>query len=196
MGSTSWDIPFGSTAKQEALDDVRRNLSSGLDIVDYCYGPGEGRNAFRYGGWGSTLYLAVRDSDGAVSMHVRLFSSYRDGGVRCISAKDVHEDMGLGGCHEVAARVMARLTPTDNEYANEWRAAVEKRRQVRRDNRRKAKAAVGRRITLGSVVTFQRLGEITVVDVESDAVWRDPVSGWVLRAPSKWWERVPFTIDE
>lgn len=195
MGASSWEIPNGHTAKQEALDDIRRNLNPGWEIVDHNFGPGDGPNAHRYGGFGNTLYVAVRDTDGTVSMHIRLFSAFTEHGARMIVAKDVDETMGAS-YYDAAARVMRRLTPTEHPEANQWRTEVTARAQKRIANRRKAKAAVGHTITLDRPVNYgRRLGELGVVEVVSESRWRDPATGSGLKPPTGWRDTLTFTIN-
>lgn len=124
------------------LDWFRRQFGTGYELID---GMTVGR----------TFYGAVRDEDGKVSAAVILIN--RNRGEFNFGYKDMTEAMGPGEarCPE---RILDQLTPTDSEYANEWRA------RCREHNARQAKVKVGTRIRLNTnhgeeVFEVARLGK-------------------------------------
>ena len=109
MGATWTELAY----KQKPLDLVR-SLLSGEDVVAEGTGKGAGE-------WPRVHYAAVRRGD-EVLAYVTLYAKH-DGGV-------VYKRMterSLPYAYTAPAKVMAALTPTDNECALEWRAKVAER---------------------------------------------------------------------
>ena len=108
MGATWTGLRVGQTAS-----DYVRGLHDGLDVV--AQGTAVGDSDYRW-----VHYAAVREDDGSVVAYVTPFTQ-EEGGVLY---KTFTERSGPY-FYTAPANVMAALTPTDNEWANEWRARVE-----------------------------------------------------------------------
>lgn len=52
---------------------------------------------------------------------IDLLGSYKEGFWYWYGYKDMDETMGVNGCYDCPAKILDLLTPTDSEWANEWR---------------------------------------------------------------------------
>lgn len=177
MGSVAWNIGRDDKPKAKALDYVREVISG--EVVDHSFQPAYSHE------WGGVLYAAIGNADGEVWGLVALFGVHNDSGGRSLAVKLVDETMGP---LEVSApmRILSHLTPTDHEYANTWRANVAEFHQ----RRRAARAMIGSTLTFAHSLSYgEPVGEIDTVEVHSMTTWRDPQSGYRLKAPPQWWQR-------
>lgn len=106
MGSTWEPLAIGETP----LDKVRATFD-GMDVVAEGTGAGGGE-------WTRVHYAAVRSGDD-VTAYVTMYAK-QDGGV---VYKSLHESVHPY-YYTAPAKVMAALTPTDDECAQQWRAKV------------------------------------------------------------------------
>jgi hypothetical protein len=116
-------------------------------------------------GW-TVAYLAVETiATGAVWAGVTLLHRSRDGS---ITTKDMSEDMGPGEdrCPE---RILDRLTATDSEYANEWRARC---RAYHAARRAKPKVRPGQRVTFAAPLVFSNGDEVATFEYVKGSTFR------------------------
>lgn len=116
MGSISYQIPYGSSAKKE----VRKYVAESFNGEFLCgnYGPGD-PGGMRYGGWGGYYYGAHKLPDGSVYCSVTAFGQYQ--GDVVIKAMD--ESMGPYAC-DVSKKVFSKLSPLPEDapdYQQRWR---------------------------------------------------------------------------
>ncbi|MBY0285558.1 MAG: hypothetical protein K2X52_00180 [Mycobacteriaceae bacterium] len=167
MGSISYAIPYGSTARAEVARHVRGGRA---EAVASNAAPGDGCD------WGGTYFAAHREADGQVWASITLFAQSRGD----VVIKMMDESMGptaLG----VGATVLAALTEPHGEYARQWReeAAQYQQRRVA------ALAARGQWITLQSPVTLRSGTRIDTVQVDNLRLWK-AASGRRIRPQWDW----------
>ncbi|MDN5758320.1 MAG: hypothetical protein L0H59_07275 [Tomitella sp.] len=189
MGSIGFGRTPGLTTAQEARTYLDENLWPGHTVVTAA---DRSTGDYPWGEWHKVLYAAVDDGDSNVTAHVILYTA--QAGMMYIKA--LHEDMGPGQYEEVPARLLDVLTPTDSEYANQWRRSARDWRIANTANRKKMRGAVGRTIRLLHPLRFgDPVGEVARVHVDSETMWRDQETGMRLRPPRHWHMR-GYTIDD
>lgn len=186
MGSISYEIDRAVDAKQEALRYVREDaLGAGREIVDHSF-----QSAGRWSEWGGVLVAAVREltpecEQESVWALVAYFGVNSRHGGREFFVKLVDETMGPGE-YSVPLRLLNKLSPTEHQYATQWRDGVRRFHQRRREARR----LIGTSIRLACPLTFaDPVGDVVQVHVTSMTRWVDVDSGYILRAPDHWWMR-------
>jgi hypothetical protein len=106
MGATWTPLQYGETP----LDHVRNDIPRERVVADGT-APGDGE-------WSRVYYAAVREDDSIVA-YITAYAK-QDGGV----VYKNFTERSLPYFYTAPANVMAALTPTDNECAQEWRAKV------------------------------------------------------------------------
>lgn len=143
-------------------------------------------------GYGETVfYAAVQNNETASyapgETWAMVVLMWRGRGDFNFTYKEMSETMGPGD-HDAPANVLDALTPTDNEWANEWRQAC--REKI-------AKKAAAPKVKPGDTVRFERPFSF------SDGVDRDTFTvvqrstlrgqdGTLVRIPN--WRRQAFTV--
>lgn len=176
MGSISYPKSPGRTTDQELRAYLAENLYPGQSVVAQATRSAGGFE------WSRELFAAVDDGAGKVTCHVLLGASYNGEMV----VKALHEEMGPNGHPDPPARVLAALTPTDNEYALQFRQSAHDALQ----RKKVAKAMVGQSIRFD--VPFNYAGEDaerTDFRVESMSRFTRPDGSRRYRAPEGWWMR-------
>ncbi|MDN5759351.1 MAG: hypothetical protein L0H59_12605 [Tomitella sp.] len=189
MGSIGMQREREMTSAQQTRAYLEENLWPGYTVMqaaDRSTGSGP------YGEWRRVLYAAVDDGAGNTTAHVLLYNAPGDGE---LYIKALHEEMGPAQYEDVPAKLLDALTPTASGSANEWRQAARDWRTRSSEGRKRARAALGRMITLAHPVRFgDPVGLVTRVHVESATRWQDPATGMRLKAPAGW-HMYAFTID-
>lgn len=186
MGSISYLKTPGRTTEQELRSYLADNLHDGHRVVAQAT-----RSVYGSREWSRQLFAAVEDSEGAVSCHVLLGASEQGH----VIIKPLHEDMGPNGHPDPPARVLAALTPTDSEYARQFRAEAAEALQ----RKKVAKAMIGRHIRFDK--PFPYPGEDAQrcdFRVESMSRFTRPDGTGRYRAPDGWWMRtfhVPSDVE-
>jgi len=137
MGSISYAIPHGSSARTEVAKYVRGTRA---EVIASNSAPGDGC------GWGGTYFAAHREDSGQVWASITLFAQHRGD----VVIKMMDESMGPTAVG-VGATVLAALThPPEGEYARQWRREAAHYQQ----QRSAALAARGQWITLVVCLSF------------------------------------------
>lgn len=164
---------------QTTREFMSREFGTGLTIVDSAM-------------VGSVWYAAARiERTGAVTALVVLTARAR--GTYNFGYKDMSESMGP--CyHDCPARILDRLTPTDSDYANEWRAAC-------RAKLARPMPVLGDRVTFAHPLTFTG-GDVldTFVyaggnDFRGVTGGRYRITGWKDREFTVTRAAAPYTAD-
>ena len=183
MGSISYQIPFGSSAKKEVVKYARENYKGELLVSNFAPGDPGGS---KYG-WGGYYFGAHKLSDGQVYASVIAYAQ-RQGEV-VIKAMD--ESMGPNACG-VGSKVLAALTPLP-EDAHEWQKGWREAAVNYQAKRKAALAAKGKLIKLAKPVNLNDGSSVQYVEVLSLNRWRKPYGG-LIRCGSDWflsdWEVV------
>lgn len=168
MGSISFAIPYGSSARAEVAQHVRGTRAA---VIASNSAPGDGCE------WGGTYFAAHREATGQVWASITLFAQYRGD----VVIKMMDETMGPTAIG-VGASVLAALTdPPESEYARQWRREAAHYQQ----QRRAALAARGQWITLGRPVELRSGARIDTVRVETLRLWKSQ-SGMRIRPHWDW----------
>lgn len=179
MGSISYRIPYGSSAKKEVAKYVREALP-GSEVVASNFAPGD-YGGGKWGGWGGYYYAAHKMPDGTVWASITAFQQYQGD----VVIKLMDETMGPTAIG-VGAKVLAALTPLP-EDAHEWQRGWREEAQQYQAKRKAALAAKGKTIKLAKPVKLTSGYEIDEVTVESMKLWRSgglrirPGHDWFLR---------------
>lgn len=192
MGSVGITVDQDVATKNAVADYLNRYTSSHFEVLASSWqNTGDGR----YGEWSYVLYQAVRNTkDGSVSAWVTLAGrrSNRDGTSE-VYIKALDETVGPVQSARVPHRLLAMLTPTDSQYANQWRT----RAAAWHDARRVGKNAVG--CTVEFAEPFAYPGESTRTRwlVVSDRLFRTGDLGDArrFRAPREWWTSSFTVVD-
>lgn len=168
MGSISYAIPHGSSARAEVAQHVRGTRA---EVIASNSAPGDGCD------WGGTYFAAHREESGQVWASITLFAQYRGD----VVIKMMDETMGPTAVG-VGATVLAALTnPPEGEYARQWRREAAHYQQ----QRSAALAARGQWITLATPVTLRSGAHIETVRVENLRLWKAQ-SGTRIRPHWDW----------
>lgn len=157
MGSISYTLPKGTTARREVADHVRRNGRG--TVVASNSAPGDG------GEWGGVYFAAHRLDDGQTWASITLFAQ-RQGQVFIKMMTESMNPTAVG----VGPRVLAALTDTDSDDAKQWRADAARYQQ----RRAAALAARGKKITLARPVTLAGGTSVDTVTVGDLRLWKAP----------------------
>ena len=186
MGSLSYAIDRSANPREEVRKYVLEVLPADARLLDYSFGPGDGRGDWC---WGGVMYAAVEtvDAEGhpMVAMWLALYKVGRCDGWRDLCIKLEDETVGPN-FDAPAQRLMRLLTPTTHTYASQWRERVAAGHEARRVGRTKWKAAIGKRVRLHSPLPYGRIGDVTEIVVVSATRWRDAQSGSLLKPPRGW----------
>lgn len=180
MGWTGCNIPCPQTKGERVWETLRQEGFHREDIVDMAM-------------VGTTLYMAVRYESGIFGV-VILTDYDRYNGM--FYTKVVSEDMGPCEC-DCPKHVLDKLSPTDHEYAIEWRKRCEAKRKAKTERRKNdglAKLPYGTKIRLlgsnggrdfnGRILTVAaRSGRRTFVDYDNHARFTKPLVeavGWEI----------------
>ncbi|TCJ75124.1 UNVERIFIED_ORG: hypothetical protein EDC92_12040 [Dietzia maris] len=181
MGSISYLKTPGRTTDQELRAYLAQNLHRGHRVVAQATRPVVGSRE-----WSRELYAAVEDSEGNVTCYVLLGASEQGH----IIIKCLHEDMGPGAHFDPPARVLAALTPTENEYACAFRE--EMRRAI--ENKARAKESAGKVVRFARPVGYGgEHADRTTFRVQTMSRFTLPEGPTRFVAPKGWWMR-PFTV--
>ncbi|WP_342314755.1 hypothetical protein LIX17_25150 (plasmid) [Mycobacterium avium subsp. hominissuis] len=151
MGSISYAIPYGSSARAEVAQHVRGTRA---EVIASNSAPGDGCE------WTGRYFAAHREASGQVWASITLFAQYRGD----VVIKMMDETMG-----PIAIGVGASvLAAPQGEYARQWRAEAAHYQQKRRD----ALAARGQWITLGRPVELRNGARVDTVRVETLRLWK------------------------
>lgn len=183
MGSISYLKDPGRTTDQELRAYLAENLPAGHRVVAQAT-----RSVYGSREWSRQLFAAVEDSEGNVTCHVLLGASEQGH----IIIKALHEESGPCGNPDPPARVLAALTPTDSEYARQFRLSA----QEALDAKVRAKAAIGQRVRFA--IPFPYPGqdaERTDFKVATMSVFTRPDGTGRYRAPKGWWMREFHTVS-
>lgn len=182
MGSISYQIPDGSSAKKEVLKYARDNFKG--ELLVHNFGPGD-YGGMKYGGWGGYFYGAHKHPDGYVYASVIAFGQYQ--GDVCIKAMD--ESMGPGA-DGASVKVLKALSPLreDDGLGNEWAKEWRERAWAYHEKKAAAKAAIGKLIKLDNPVNLSDGSSVQYVEVVDMKLWRKPFGGFI-RAGSDWFLR-------
>lgn len=155
MGSISYAIPPGSTARAEVSKHVRGTRA---EVIASNSAPGDGYD------WGGTYFAAHREDTGQVWASITLFAQHRGD----VVIKMMDESMGPTAIG-VGATVLKALTePPDGEYARQWRCEAARYQQ----QRSAALAARGQWITLAAPVALRNGMHVDTVRVETLNLWK------------------------
>jgi hypothetical protein len=163
MGSISYRIPYGSSAKAEVAKYVRENFMGEFLVGNFAPGDSGG---LKWGGWGGYYFGAHRLPDGTVYASVTAFA--QDKGDVVIKAME--ESMGPTAIG-VGAKVLAALTPlpeNTHEWQRGWREEAEKYQM----QRKAGLAAKGKTIKLAKPMKFTSGLELDTFEVEGLNEWR------------------------
>lgn len=178
MGSISYAIPYGSSARAEVAKYVKESFVGEFVVGNFAAGDYGGA---KYGGWGGYYFGAHRKNDGEVYASVTAFSQYE--GDVVIKAMD--ESVGPNAIG-AGSKVLAALSPLP-EDAHEWRKDWRERAQNYQAKRKAALKAAreGSIIQLAEPVKLTRGGEINKVKVEGMRLWRT-IHGQQIRPFQDW----------
>ncbi|WP_133062546.1 DUF6927 domain-containing protein [Mycolicibacterium peregrinum] len=172
MGSISYPIPAGSSARAEVAKYVRQGSSS---VIASNYAPGDG------GEWGGVYFAAHRESSGQVWASITLFGQHR-GDVHIKAMSETMRPTAVG----CGPRVLRALTePAESEDARLWRQEAHRYQQKRRD----ALAARGHAIVLAQPVTLTNGMVLDTVVVDSLRCWSANDDRLRIRPPWDWFMR-------
>ena len=170
MGSISFNIPSGSTARAEVAHYVRRTVADEV-VLASNYAPGAGEE------WGGVYFAAHRAEDKQVWASITLFAESRGH----VFIKMMDESMGPTA-HGVGKTVLAALTePRDDHYAQDWRAEAREYQA----QRQAALAAKGTWINLSRRARLGSGEEFGQAFVEGLLRWRTP-AGTLVRPAWDW----------
>lgn len=176
MGSISYQIPPGSSAKKEVVKYARENYQGELLVGNFAAGDYGG---LKWGGWGGYYFGAHKLPDGSVYASVIAYA--QDKGDVVIKAMD--ETVGPTAVG-VGPKVLAALTPLP-EDAHEWQKGWRQAAQNYQDKRQAALAAQGKLIKLANPINLSDGSSVQYVEVVSLSRWRRPFGG-LIRAGSDW----------
>lgn len=184
MGSISYLKTPGCTTDQELRAYLAENLPTGHRVVAQAT-----RSVYGSREWSRQLFAAVEDSEGNVTCHVLLGASEQGH----IIIKALHEDMGPGGHSDPPARVLAALTPTDSEYARQFRLGAREALQ----RKKVAKAMIGQHIRFDKPFPYPgEDAERTDFKVTTMSVFTRPDGRGRYRAPKGWWMRSFHVVSD
>lgn len=177
MGSISYPLPDGATARTEVANHVRQNGRG--TVVASNSAPGDG------GEWGGVYFAAHRLEDGQTWASITLFAQ-RKGHVFIKMMTESMNPTAIG----VGPRVLAALTDTDSDDAKQWRADGARYQQ----RRAAALAARGKKIILAAPITLSGGPSIDTVTVMELRLWKAP---WGSRIRPWWdWFMSDWTVAE
>jgi hypothetical protein len=116
MGSISYQIPYGSSARKEVAKYVRDNFRGEFLVGNFAHGDPGG---LKWGGWGGYYFAAHRLPDGTVYCSITAFG--QDHGDVVIKAMD--ETVGPTA-QGIGKKVLAALTPLSDDahtWQQDWR---------------------------------------------------------------------------
>lgn len=176
MGSISYAIPHGSSARAEVAQHVRGTRA---EVIASNSSPGDGCE------WGGRYFAAHREESGQVWASITLFAQHRGD----VVIKMMDETMGPTAVG-VGATVLAALTdPPEGEYARQWR------REAAHYQQRRTAALTAREqwITLATPVELRSGAHVHTVRVENLRLWTTQ-SG--LRIRPRWdWFMAEWTTN-
>lgn len=186
MGSISYLKTPGRTTDQELRAYLAENLRTGHRVVAQAT-----RSVYGSREWSRQLFAAVDDGAGNVTCHVLLGASYQGN----VVIKALHEESGPCGNPDPPARVLAALTPTDSEYARQFRTEASEAVQ----RKKVAKAMIGQHVRFA--IPFPYPGDDAKrcdFRVATMSVFTRPDGTGRYRAPKGWWMRtfhVPSDVE-
>ena len=135
---------------------------------------------------GGTFYGAIRDPQGNVSAAV-ILTRWVPNDEYNFGYKDMSEDMGPNEAN-CPGRILDLLTPTESEYANEWRA------RCRANLAKRAEAA---KVKRGDLVKFERPITFTngFVSDTFEFVERNTFRVWSSRFRITGWRDMNFEVQ-
>lgn len=154
----------GRISVSREINKVARELAPGYEFVDGSL-------------IGGVFYSAIRDKDGNVFCAVYLTGTEKN---REFFYKEVHENWGPTryGCPD---RILDMLTPTDSEWANEWRT------KCREANRSKRSPASFKNLPEGTTAKWEYPYEGTVFEKgEILTLRKGRINAWKKRSPFVW----------
>lgn len=186
MGSIGYYTSLPTRAALREYMDTTWNPERARNVEVSIQSTGEGR----HGGWSTIGYAAVERCTGEVFAAVWLAD--KRNGEFCVKTLD--ETVGPVLFGVVPKRILNALTPTENQYALEWRAEAWKAREAAAEAAKTAKQAIGKTIEFAHSLNYgDPVGEITRVYVADRNLFTDPTSGRRLRPPRNW-AKSDFTV--
>jgi len=180
MGSTGTHLEKGQTIR----DEIAKLLSNGRTIV-----ADTSRRTGDYT-WPLVYIAAVRESDGRTWA---LVSGYRrDPGWWNLTYRTDDETVGPGFSEFATTAILDALTPTDSEWANQWRDAAREAIQKAKDAPKVPAVKPGTVVKLARALSFQDgVKADTFTMVERFTFTRS--DGRRVRLPASW-KKIGFEV--
>lgn len=188
MGATSLYRPSGMTDAEFFTREFPNMLGTHGRIVAWA----TRRDCQPYEEWTHTFYAAVEntpDAPYAPGETWALIVCMHKGSHGRFTYKELSETMGVFGAY-APDKVLDRLTPTDNETANQWRQQC--REHNAKENEKPKRITKGSTILFAHSVTFaDDVAEDVFTLVERDDL-RRATDGRLVRYPQ--WRRQDFVV--